>query len=286
VRIAVRAAGVNPVDTGNRRSGSWAGLVAPCVLGYDVAGVIDQIGFGVVGVAVGDRVMAMTPFPSGARGYAEYVVVADDLVAVLADHVSFVDAAATPLAGGTATVILSRLGLKPEATLLVLGASGGVGLFLLQLAAAAGIRTIGLGGPGAADRMRAAGAYGTIDYTCDDIVGLAIEFAGGRLDAIADLYGSDLLARALPALRPGGAVAAIEVPDIELDDLIDANVTLHGVLVGDDGDRTRGLAGLLAEGALRPVISRTFPLADAPAAHRLVDGGHAGGKVVLTVGRA
>jgi NADPH:quinone reductase-like Zn-dependent oxidoreductase len=103
------------------------------------------------------------------------------------------------------------------------------------------------------------------------------------VDAIADLYGGDLLARALPAVRPGGAVAAIEVPDIDLGDLIDANVTLHGVLIGDDGGRTRRLAGRLAEGAVRPVVSHTFPLAEAASAHRIVDTGHAGGKVVLTV---
>jgi NADPH:quinone reductase-like Zn-dependent oxidoreductase len=70
VRVAVHAAGVNPVDAGNRADGSWAGLRAPCILGYDIAGVIDSIGPGVSGLAPGDRVMAMTHFPDGAGGYA------------------------------------------------------------------------------------------------------------------------------------------------------------------------------------------------------------------------
>src|SRR5689334_11539010 len=74
VRIAVHAAGTNPVDASNRSDGSWAGLELPHIPGYDVAGVIDQVGDGVDAVAVGDRVMAMTPFPRGGGGYAELVV--------------------------------------------------------------------------------------------------------------------------------------------------------------------------------------------------------------------
>src|ERR1700745_2059433 len=74
VRVAVRAAAVNPVDAGNRADGRWAGLRVPCILGYDVAGVIDSVGDGVSGLAPGDRVMAMTHFPDGAGGYAELAV--------------------------------------------------------------------------------------------------------------------------------------------------------------------------------------------------------------------
>src|SRR5215470_19168519 len=81
VRISVRAAGVNPVDAGNRADGSWAGLQAPCILGYDIAGVVDSLGPGVDRLVRGQRVMAMTHFPEGAGGYAELAVVDADLVA-------------------------------------------------------------------------------------------------------------------------------------------------------------------------------------------------------------
>src|SRR5262252_7160539 len=74
VRIAVLAAGVNPVDAGHRADGRWAGLDVPCILGYDVAGIIDSVGPGVAALTPGDRVMAMTHFPDGAGGYAELVV--------------------------------------------------------------------------------------------------------------------------------------------------------------------------------------------------------------------
>src|SRR5690349_16701017 len=142
VRIAVHAAGVNPVDAGNRADGAWAGLRVPCILGYDIAGVIDSVGPGVSDLAPGDRVMAMTHFPDGAGGYAELAVVDASLAAPISAAVSFAEAAATPLAAGTAQVVLARLRLARGSRLLVLGGSGGVGLFLLQMAAAAGIVTI------------------------------------------------------------------------------------------------------------------------------------------------
>ena len=281
IRVRVGAAGTNPVDAGNRVDGSWAGLAAPCVLGYDVAGVVDQAGPDVTGFQVGDRVMAMSRFPGGAGGYAELVVVDAELAAHLYPNTSFVDAAATPLAGGTALTVLSRLGLSRGETLLVLGASGGVGLFLLQLATADGIRSIALGRKEMHETMYALGADACIDYRTGDVVESVVTAAGGPVDAIADLYGGDMLARTMPGLRRHGRAASIATPDLDLDPFLDNNLTLHGVLIEDDGARTRRLAGLLGNGDLRPVVSHVLPLADAAHAHRLLEAGHSGGKIVL-----
>jgi NADPH2:quinone reductase len=281
VRIAVHVAGVNPVDAGNRADGRWAGLHVPCILGYDIAGVVDSVGGGVTGLAPGDRVMAMTHFPDGAGGYAELAVADAGLAAPIGAAVSFAEAAATPLAAGTAQVVLSRLAVPAASRMLVLGASGGVGLFLLQLAAAAGIMTIGVGRQAMHDQMSALGAASCIDYTREDVARRALTLAGGPVDAIADLVGGTLAASALPALRPGGQIAAIATPELDLDPLLDANITFHGVLIGDDGDRTRALAALLDRRALRPVISHLLPLAAAAEAHRILERGHASGKIVL-----
>src|SRR4029077_9057997 len=136
-RVAVRAAGVNPVDAGNRADGRWAGLRVPCVLRCAIGGVIDGVGLGVTGLAPGDRVMAMTHFPDGAGGYAELVVIDAALVAPIGAATSFAAAAAPPLAAGTAHLVLARLGLPAGRRLLVLGASGGGGGVLLPLAAGA-----------------------------------------------------------------------------------------------------------------------------------------------------
>jgi NADPH2:quinone reductase len=283
VRIAVHAAGVNPVDAGNRADGRWAGLDVPCILGYDIAGIIDSVGPGVAGLMPGDRVMAMTHFPDGVGGYAELVVIDAGLAAPISPAISFTEAAATPLAAGTAQVVLSRLGLPAASRLLVLGASGGVGLFLIQLAAAAGITTVAVGRQAMHAQMSRLGAAACIDYTRQDVAVRALTLAGGPVDAIADLAGGTLAAAAIPALRPGGQIAAIATPDLDLDPLLDANITFHGVLISDNGNRTRALAALLDQHALQPVISHVLPLAAAAQAHRIVEGQHAGGKIVLDV---
>lgn len=257
VRISVRAAGVDPVDASNRADGSWAGLRAPSILGYDVAGVIESTGLGVTGLTPGDRVMAMTHFPDGAGGYAELAVVDARLAAPIGARISFADAAATPL-----------------------------GLFLVQLAAAAGIVTIGLGRRAMHDQMLGLGAASCIDYTSEDVAQRAGALAGGRVDAIADLVGGSLAQTALTALKPGGQIAAIATPVLDLDWLLDANITFHGVLIQDDGDRTRALASLLADGVVRRVVSHVLPLAAAARAHQIVESGHAGGKIVLEVAGA
>lgn len=276
VRIAVRAAGTNPVDAGNRSDGAWAGLAVPFVPGYDVAGVVDLLGSDVHDVAVGDRVMAMTHFPTGAGGYAEFAVVDARQVAPVDPGTSFVDAAATPLAAGTAAVVLERLARPVGNRLLVLGASGGVGSFLLQLAASAGLDVVAVGRAAAHDRMRALGATTCVDYTAEDF-----SRAVGEVDAVADLVGGDLLDVVVPSVRPWGAIASIATPVLDLEPVMDRNLTFHGVLVHDDGQRTRRLARQLADRTLRPVVSRVLPLAEASAAHELLESGHAGGKVVL-----
>lgn len=284
VRVAVYAAGTNPVDAGNRDDGGWAGLKAPCILGYEIAGLVDMVGPDVHGLEVGDRVMAFLSFPSGAGGYAELAVVDAAAVARLESTVSYIDAAATPLAAGTALAVLDRLKLETDAHLLVLGASGGVGLFLLQIAAARGFSTVGVGRAALHAQMRACGAKACIDYTREDVPSRAIELAGGQVDAIVDLVGGTMLDRSLPALRPYGAAASIATPTaLDLDRFLDNNHSLCGVLIQNDGARTRDLADMLASGAIRPVVSHVLPLSAAEQAHRILESKHPGGKVVLQI---
>lgn len=283
IRVAVQAAGVNPVDAGNRADGTWAGLHVPCILGYDIAGVIDSAGPGVTEFSPGDRVMAMTHFPDGAGGYAELAVVDAGLAAPIGQATSMTEAAAAPLAAGTAWTVLARLALRAGSRLLVLGASGGVGLFLLQLAAWRGIEVIAAGRQAMHQQMLALGAASCIDYTSENVTRRTLELAGGPVDAVADLVGGRSLAQVTGALRPGGQAAAIATPELDLDPLLDANITFHGVLIQDDGQRTRDIAALLAKGVLHPVISHQLPLAQAAQAHQILENQHPGGKIVLTV---
>lgn len=158
-----------------------------------------------------------------------------------------------------------------------------MGLFFLQLAAARGIEAIAVGRSAMHEQMLALGAASCIDYRTEDVTQQAIRHARGGVDAVADLVGGTSAAGVLGALRPAGQVAAIATPVLDLGSLLDANITFHGVLAQDNGQRTRKLAALLARRALRPVVSHLLPLADAAQSHRIVAGGHPGGKIVLTV---
>ncbi len=227
--------------------------------------------------------MAMTGFPRDAGGYAELVVADSDLVAELGPETDLVQAAAAPLAGGTALEVLERLAVPSGGTMLVLGASGGVGLFLVQLASHSGLEVIAVGGRAAHERMREAGAAACIEYMTEDVAASAATIAGGPVDAIADLVGGDHLTRSLRVLARHGSAASIATPELDLDLVLDRNITFHGVLIEDDGDRTRRLGELIANGVLRPHVIHELPLREAARAHHLLESGHAGGKVVLVV---
>jgi NADPH:quinone reductase len=168
VLVRVVAAGTNPVDAKFRSSGDAIGLEAPIILGSDVSGVVEEVGAGVTDLAPGDEVY-YTPEVAGPRsngGYAEYHVVPADIVARKPASLSHEEAAAVPLAGGTAyEAIVRRLDVKVGETALVHGGAGGVGSFAVQIAKAAGARVLATAGPDNQETLASLGADVTIDYT-------------------------------------------------------------------------------------------------------------------------
>lgn len=286
VRIAVQAAGINPVDVGNRADGTWAGIRLPWVPGYELAGVVDRAGPDAGELSPGQRVVAMTDFPARAGAYAELAVVAAKHVVALPGPVPFEAAATAPVAGGTALDILERLRLSEGDRLLVVGASGGVGSYLLQLAALRGITTVAVARDEHHNRLRELGALACIDYTDGQGADELRRTGQDQVDAVADLVGGPAVAPWLAALRDYGQIASIEPPELNLDALVDANITFHGVLLANATARTRALAGLLATGSLTAHVRHQLPLAEAARAHRLLEGGHVGGKIVLIPSRS
>ena len=272
--VAVRAAGVNPVDwklrTGYTRPGS-APKPFPVVLGSEAAGVVEAVGPGVEGFAAGDEVFG-NPLTGG---YAEYTLLPVTVTAHKPAGLPFADAAVLPVAAATAYDGVRQLGLAPGATLLVTGAGGGVGSAAVQLARHAGVQVIGVAsaakkefvaslgavhvesGAGLADRVRAA--------------------APGGIDAVFDLAGGDTLREAAALLADPAA-------------LISAGVkALVAELGGAPVERARtaavldAVADLAVAGVLRTHITRTYPLTAAGEALRLVEEGHALGKTVIEV---
>ncbi|MGW7265265.1 NADP-dependent oxidoreductase [Streptomyces sp. NPDC054842] len=274
VLVAVRAAGVNPVDfkqrTGYRRPGAPAREL-PAVFGNEAAGVVEETGAGVTGFAVGDEVFG-NPV---AGAYAEYAVLPVAVTAHKPAALSFTDAAVLPVAAATAYDGLRQLGLSPGRTVLVTGAGGGVGVAALQLARAFGLRAVGVASEGKKDLVESLGAVHVPSGP-----GLAERVraaAPGGVDAVFDLVGGEVLEAAATLLPDGSKL--ITGADRE------TVARLGGAAVARA--RTAAVldevARLVTDGGLDPLVTRTFPLDRAGEALRLVEDGHARGKTVIEV---
>ncbi|MHA6622270.1 NADP-dependent oxidoreductase [Pseudonocardia sp. DLS-67] len=267
--VRVRAAGVNPGDW-RVRDGSY-GTSGPAVLGREVAGTVVAVGPGVSGFAVGDEVFGGCPGMVG--GWAEQAVVTASFAAHRPDGVSPEDAAALPVAAGTAFDALNRLGLPAGATFLANGAGGGVGIPAVQLASARGLRVIGVASPAKHDLVAKLGgvpvAYG------DGVVERVRAAAPDGVDAILDMVGGDAL-RTVAGLLPDAS---------RLTSIADRPLAIE--LGGFSLERDRStavlteLARLVQAGDLDPHVTEVRPLSDAAAALALVEGGHVTGKVIL-----
>lgn len=269
VRLKVVAAGVNPVDYKIRNG--WMPDMAPvswpAIPGLEAAGVVDEVGPGVTGVAVGDEVMA----PTVSGSYAEYAL-ADDF-ALKPAGLSWETAAALPVALETADRVLDVLGVTAGETLLVHGAAGAVGAFGVQLAVARGVTVVGTASPRNHDYLRSLGAipvtYG--DGLADRVRALAPQ----GIDAVFDAAGQSALEVSIE-LR-GGTERIVTITDVrafELGIAFSGSSRRFGAQLAD-------YARLVADNALGVRVAASFALADAGRAHELSETGHAGGKVVL-----
>jgi len=269
VRIAVHAVGVNPIDW-KLRSGAMGGEL-PRGTGVEAAGVVDELGDGVTGVAVGDRV-----FGSAADAAAQQALLSH--FAALPQELDFTAAAALPVAVETATRCLDLLGVSDGQTLLINGASGGVGLAAVQLARARGARVIGSGGQRSQERLRSFGAepvlYG------DGMGAHVAELAPDGVDAAIDMALSGGIATLVQLA--GGADHVVAIADFQ-------GTQEHGVrFSGGPGEVRRwhalqDVGALIEQGLFTMPVAHVLPLSEIAEAHRLSESGHAGGKIVLTV---
>jgi NADPH2:quinone reductase len=286
VLVRVICSGTNPVEAKLRQDGRWAGLEPPVVLGYDVSGVIEAVGPGVSGFAPGDEVY-YTPEIFGNRlgSYAEFNVAPASIVAHKPGSLSHEEAAAVPLAGGTAwEAIVRRLRLRPGETVLIHGGAGGVGSFAIQVAKAAGARVLASAGTRNQEVMRRLGADVTIDYTRESPVEVALHETGQvGVDAVFDTVGGSVIGDSIAATRPFGRLATILAPGGDLSSLYPKNQTLYGIFLTRESGRLRDITRVIEQGRLRPLVDQTLPLEDVARAHERLDSGHGTGKTVLRV---
>jgi NADPH:quinone reductase-like Zn-dependent oxidoreductase len=281
VLIRVTAAGVNPVDWKTRLRGGFLGE-PPFTVGWDVAGVVESLGFGVTRFEPGDRVFGMPRFPREAAAYAEYVTSPSRQLARIPEGLGDVEAAALPLAGLTAWQALVETAHVPRGyRVLILAAAGGVGHLAVQIAKARGAYVIGTAQSAKHAFLASLGADEVVDYTTE-----AVEERVRDADVLLDLVGGETVARALGALRDGGVCVTMAsgAGVGALRERGGGRVRVAGMLVEPDRAGMEAIAALAAEGALRPHVAQTFPLAEAARAHQLSEEGHMQGKLVLTVG--
>jgi NADPH:quinone reductase len=287
VLVRVVAAGTNPVDAKLRANGSSAGLEAPIILGADISGVIEEVGPGVTDLAPGDEVY-YTPEVFGPRSngsYAEYHVAKADIVAKKPATISHEEAAAVPLAGGTAyEALVRRLALRVGETILIHGGAGGVGPFAVQIAKAAGARVLATASSDNQEILKELGADVAIDYKNQDVTEVALDDSGGEgVDAVLDTVGGGTIVESIPATKTSGRLATILGAQGDLTPLYQKNQTLYGVFLNRERARLEELSTLIERGQVRPLVAEVLPLEEVGKAHERLDSGHGRGKVVLRV---
>ncbi len=286
VLIRVRGAGLNPVDW-KVREGKHEGRfphVFPVVLGWDAAGVVEEVGPAVTRFASGDEVFAYCRKHFVGEGtYAEYVSVPEDFVARKPETIDFVHAGAVPLAGLTAfQALVEATAVRSGETVLVHGAAGGVGGFAVQIARARGAQVIGTATSPKHEYLKELGTSEEIDYSEVDFVEAVRESRPGGVDVVFDLFGGETLWRSVEVVADGGRIVSLADP------LTDDHYGQRGirpayVFVRPSGSQLAELARLVDGGELRVELEESYPLAEAAEALERLEGGRVRGKLALEV---
>jgi NADPH:quinone reductase-like Zn-dependent oxidoreductase len=312
VRIEVRAAGINFADLLARTGMYPDAPKPPCVIGYEVAGVVESVGTGVESVAVGDRVMAATRF----GGQAELCTVAERDVMPLPDRLSFEQGAAVPVNYGTAYAGLVLMGgLREGDRVLIHAAAGGVGISATQIAAVRGAEVFGTASASKHEAIRAQGVDHAIDYRTTDFEEAVARLTDGAgIDIAFDAIGPTSFRKDYRLLRPGGRLICYGLSEVQTGEgrnipavlrslasmttatmpwwksmgIMNENKGVFGLNMLHWWDREGSIERVveplredLASGRIDPVVAASFPFAEAADAHRFIHERRNVGKVVL-----
>jgi NADPH:quinone reductase-like Zn-dependent oxidoreductase len=284
VLVKVQGVSVKPADWHSMRgkplfSRATLGLLRPKlkILGVDIAGQVETVGSGVTQFKPGDEVYANL-LDQGYGGFAEYVSVPVDVMSLKPANQSFEEAAAVPMAAVTALQGLRHHGeIQPGQSVLVNGASGGVGTFAVQIAKSFGAEVTGVTSTRNIDLVRSLGADHVVDYTTTDFAR-----SGRRYDLILDTIGNRSVPDLRRALAEGGKAAVVgftsvaKLMGVSLRGGKDIGMVMAQVAAKD----LEVLSELIEAGKVRPEIDRRYPFAEIPAAIAYLERGHARGKVV------
>lgn len=286
VLVQVKAAGLNAIDNG-LASGMMAGMIPheyPLVLGRDAAGVVTAVGAGVDHVSVGDEVfghMLLAP-PVKDGTLAEYAVLPAAAVSAKPAGLDFVTAAALPLAAAAAAATVDAVDASAGQTVLVVGASGGVGSYAVQLLAARGATVVATGTSSDGHRLADLGAATVIDYTAGPVAEQVLAAYPDGVDALIDLVSYSAEALPLGAVRKGGKVAST-LGAADDDALAAAGLTGSNIMAGPVREVIAPLAEQASAGALKVDVTTVLPLDQAAEGLATIAAGQARGKIVVKI---
>lgn len=284
--VKVYAAAVNPVDYKIRMSGSWAGIKPPVIIGYDASGTVERTGPGVEAFKAGDEVFFTSLIFGNSNGtYAEYTVVNENIAALKPRNLSFSEAAAIPLAGGTAQdAIINLAKVRPGELVLIHAGAGGVGSFAVQMASASGARVIATCSEKNNDLVRSLGAIATINYKKEDFAQAFLKMTGGEeADVVFDTVGGDTIARSIEITKYFGRTISIVNTTGDLNKAYIKNIILYFLFLERSKHKMQLLKTLAEQGRIKPVIDSVFPLEQIAEAHKKIEKGGVGGKIVIKV---
>jgi NADPH:quinone reductase len=278
--IRVKGAGVGPWDVGFI-SGAASGLALPFVPGFEVAGIVEAVGDG-LDAEPGDRAYASL-WPNGG-GFAELALVSAERLAPMPEGVSFPEAAALVIGGGTAYEgLVDRGRLRSGETVLITAAAGGVGSAAVQIAAALGARPIGVASRPNHDYLRGLGAVEVFDYHDADWAAQVRAAASGRVDLLLDAAGGQARDQAIGAVRDGGRAVFIVLAGAPAQ--LERGITGESFAAHVTRQRLESLSHLVDAGQLHPQVEGVLPLDQARDALARVAGRHTRGKIVLEISK-
>jgi NADPH:quinone reductase-like Zn-dependent oxidoreductase len=282
VLVRVKAVGINPIDLYTTLGRAYMNAVTlPHIPGWDIAGVVEQVGYGTTRFKVGDEVYGMPWFPRAANAYAEYVVAPARHLALKPRTISFEEAAAVPLAGLTAWQMLADVAkVGPGTEVLINGAAGGVGHFAVQIAKSLGAHVTVVARKEKHQFVQRLGADRMIDYTASTV---ADEI--GDADVVIELVGGDTCIQMLRTLRREGLLVSAQagwVPQLK-EEASKLGVRSSWYLVEPDYAGLEQLTALIERGAMKIEVSSTYPLERAVEALEQISQRRTLGKTVLKV---
>lgn len=289
ILIKVYASGINPADYAIRKGDNdllRSMIKLPLTLGWDAAGVVEEVGKNVTNFKKGDEVYGIPNFP-GNGSYAEYAAAKANQFALKPKSLSFVEAAAVPLAADTAwSGIFSFGNLQPGQKLLVHGAAGGVGSFALQFAKAKGAYVIATASANNLDHLKELGADEIIDYKNQKFEELLHD-----IDVVFDaspVRDNDTRLKLVQVVKDGGVLVGSQLDTPFSDEVKEAleKKNAKGELVQiHDYEFLKEIATLIDEGKVKVTISKVFPLEEVAEAHKESETGHVRGKLVLEIAK-